>query len=89
MARYNERFGFGFLNDETHAGLVKQVYDLCGKEIIPAHLRKLDKLMARGGTKWMGGTEQPSIADFHWAPLLNMFNSGRWVFPKGCINGSR
>jgi len=31
--------------------------------------------MRMGGTDWLAGTKKPTIADFHWAPVLKSLGS--------------
>ena len=38
--------------------------------------RNLAKVLEAGKTGWLGGTREPSIADFVWGPVLDSINNG-------------
>merc|ERR1712226_405564 len=71
-----ERFGFGdwILTDEN----VQKLTGTINGEVLPRHLRQLETVLAYGGTGWLAGTEQPTIADFFWVPTLQLLQQGAW-----------
>ena len=76
VTKYKERFGFGFLNEEAHKGLLDATVADINATIIPRHLEALSKLLVDGGTGWLAGTPGPTIADLLWAPWLHQIEKG-------------
>uniref|UniRef100_A0A7S3NMA8 Glutathione transferase n=1 Tax=Aureoumbra lagunensis TaxID=44058 RepID=A0A7S3NMA8_9STRA len=70
VAKYKERFGFDFLNDQSD--LTEIAMANWYANILPKHLDMLTKLLQAGGTSWLAGTQQPSIADFVWCQQLKL-----------------
>ena len=60
------RFGFGFLTEDHVATVRKSLND----EILPEHLRNVEKLLEESTSGWVAGTPNPSIADFILVPRL-------------------
>lgn len=75
VAKYKERFGFGFLVDQPD--LADKAIKAWNKEIMPKHLAHLVKLIQVGNTGWIAGTKKPSIADVLWAPDLKALSDGK------------
>jgi len=70
VAKFGQRFGFGMLEDEENTAIVTAALKANEIEVIPQHLASLNAHLIRGGTGWLAGTPQPTIADFMWAPWL-------------------
>jgi len=68
--KYPSRFGLGFLDDSANEKYLKKAREDLIQKIIPGHLAKLEAMMKMGGTEWLAGTKKPTIADFHWGPVL-------------------
>jgi len=68
--KFPSRYGLSFLDDPANDHLLKAAKEDIMKKIIPGHLAKLESLVKMGGTVWLAGTQKPTIADFHWAPVL-------------------
>uniref|UniRef100_A0A7S3ME59 Glutathione S-transferase n=1 Tax=Spumella elongata TaxID=89044 RepID=A0A7S3ME59_9STRA len=66
VSRYRGRFGFGFLTEDHVATVRKSLND----EILPEHLRNVEKLLEESTSGWVAGTANPSIADFILVPRL-------------------
>ena len=47
-------------------------------QVIPRHLGTLNAQLVKGGTGWLAGTAQPSIADFFWAGWLAWAKESSW-----------
>lgn len=77
VARYKGRFGLAFLEDEAHAPLLDATWKLINEDIVPRHLNALVALLRLGGTDWLAGTPEPTIADFCWAPALKALLDGK------------
>jgi len=69
--KYPSRYGLTFLDDPANENFLKSAKEDITRKIIPGHLAKLEELVKIGGTEWLVGTQKPTIADFHWAPVLN------------------
>lgn len=78
ITKYTERFGFGVLDREEGAAALASATASNVTEVIPRHLSTLSAQMVAGGTGWLAGTAQPSIADFFWAPWLAWIKSSQW-----------
>jgi len=76
VAKYKERFGLGFLQEEKHQPLVEKITGESNSVIIPRHLGFLEKQLKANGTAWLAGTEGPSIADYFWVPVLRALQKG-------------
>mmetsp|Transcript_36548 Transcript_36548/g.117197 ORF Transcript_36548/g.117197 Transcript_36548/m.117197 type:complete len:222 (+) Transcript_36548:93-758(+) len=74
VAKYQDRFGFGFIKDTEMADTAKKNWNT---DIMPKHLTMLANLLDVGGTGWLAGTPEPSIADALWAPDLKALNEGK------------
>lgn len=75
MASYKRRFGFpeAVLNDDN----AELVFELWRAETLPRHLSFLEAAAASSPTKWIAGTDTPSIADIFLATQLNGYRS-KW-----------
>jgi len=76
VTKYQERFGFGawLMTDENVAKLRADI----NRDIIPRHMGQLEKILEQGGTGWLAGTPEPTIADFFWVPTLQLLEKGDW-----------
>ena len=74
VARYKERFGFDFLNNNEE--LVNQVYESINNNVLPRHLSNLDKILSESSTGWFANTSEPTICDFNFAPRLTWLTEG-------------
>lgn len=74
VAKYKERFGFGFLND--HKELADAAFQALNADILPKHLGLINSLLENSKSGWLAGTDKPTIADFVWAPLLVAVKDG-------------
>ena len=72
-----ERFGFGFLTEEHVATVRKALND----DVLPSHLRNLEKLLEASPSGWIAGGAGPSIADFILVPRL------QWLVEPGVNEG--
>lgn len=61
VATYSYRFGFS-PDDETRAKIFQCISD----EILPRHLKNIEKQIQDSPTGWIAGTTEPSVADFLW-----------------------
>jgi len=79
VATYHRKYGI-VMNDE---GLAKTAY-LIATEVMPKHLRCIDRLLAESTTGWIADTEEPSPADFIWVCRLIHYlpNQGKF-FSEG------
>jgi len=68
--KYPSRYGLTFLDDPANENFLEGAKQEISSKIIPGHLAKLEELVKMGGTEWLAGTLKPTIADFHWAPVL-------------------
>ena len=85
VARYKERFGFGFL--EGNQELLDQVYTQINSEVLPRHLANLDRVLNESKTGWLANTPTPTIADFVFAPRLKWLRSGIDGIPTTVLDG--
>ena len=65
IATYNARFGFE-IDDAYRAKL----YENISNDVLPHHLKSIEKLLQESSSGWLAGTEEPSIADFVWYSRL-------------------
>mmetsp|Transcript_21700 Transcript_21700/g.66769 ORF Transcript_21700/g.66769 Transcript_21700/m.66769 type:complete len:230 (+) Transcript_21700:901-1590(+) len=84
VSKYKARFGFGFLDDDANKAALAACHASINAEVIPRHLTNLTKVLEAGGTSWLAGTAEPSIADFHWAPVLWSLTEG-WSGDKDVL----
>lgn len=77
VAKYKERFGFAFLNNEANQAQLEDAFMQINSEVVPRHLAHLVAVLEAGGTPWLAGTPEPSIADFCWAPALKAVADGK------------
>merc|ERR1712227_21466 len=76
VAKYTDRFGHGYLNDEKHKDLADSIIRDNNNEVIPRHLAFLQNQLKSNGSTWLAGTEGPSIADYFWIPILRLLEGG-------------
>ena len=50
--------------------------DNINNEILPRHFENLERIIKSSPTKWIAGTDAPSIADFQWAGFLPAVKRG-------------
>jgi glutathione S-transferase len=74
VAKYRARFGFGedVMTEQNVASVTARI----NSEILPRHLGFLEAILKAGGTGWLAGTAQPTIADYFWVPSLKAVESG-------------
>lgn len=77
VAKYKERFGFAFLNTEENKTQLEEAFVQINSQVVPRHLAHLVAVLEAGGTEWLAGTPEPSIADFCWAPALKAVADGK------------
>ena len=74
VSRYQERFGFGFLQNH------KDLLEICRKNlndtVLPRHLQFLNNICGKSKSGWICNTSEPSIADFILVPRLKWLASG-------------
>merc|ERR1712166_1692650 len=78
ITKYKARLGFGILEQPEGAAVLAAAESANVTEVIPRHLGTLNAQLVSGGTGWLAGTAQPSIADFFWAPWLSWMESYQW-----------
>ncbi|KAJ1491740.1 glutathione S-transferase [Baffinella frigidus] len=83
--RYQERFGFEVLGGAEGEG-TKTAYTAIAERVLPRHLAMLERVMQDGGTGWVAGTPEPTIADFTLAPRLQFIASGIDGIPSSCLD---
>lgn len=84
VSKYKERFGFGFLNEGKYAEALAGIGDAINKEVTPRHLSNLAKMLDAGGSDWLAGTPEPSIADFVWGPVMQSISAG-WTGDENAL----
>lgn len=86
VARYKERFGFS--TDVLTEEVTKKVTAKINAETIPRHLGHLERMLTSGGTGWLAGTPNPTIADFQWVITLNSLQTdGGWTGKPDILDG--
>ena len=58
--------------------------DAINKEVTPRHLSNLAKMLDAGGSGWLAGTPEPSIADFVWGPVMKSISAG-WTGDENAL----
>ena len=81
VARYKDRFGFSSETVLT-PDVEKRVKATINRDIIPRHLGYMERLLKRGGTGYLAGTKEPTIADFFWYPTFVAVAEGWTGNPK-------
>ena len=84
--RYNYRFGLdveGGTEDYFAKCRSKQ-----NKEVIPANLLKLERVLQHSSTGWLADTSDPTIADFFWVPTLQSLvrKENPWTGNANCLD---
>jgi glutathione S-transferase len=75
---YNTRFGIP-MDDE----LKKKAMETISSDILPTHLKNLERLLTTSSTGWLAGTEEPSPADFMWySSFVHYMAAATEVFPE-------
>jgi glutathione S-transferase len=72
-----DRYGFGCLDSET----VMKVRQALNDDVLPRHLRFLERLLEKSASGWIANTVEPSIADFVLVPRL------QWLVQPGVHDG--
>merc|ERR1712166_17884 len=78
ITKYKAIFGFGILEQPEGAAVLAAAESANVTEVIPRHLGTLNAQLVSGGTGWLAGTTQPSIADFFWAGWLAWAKESLW-----------
>ena len=81
VARYKDRFGFSSETVLT-PDVEKNVKATINRDIIPRHLGYMERLLKSGGTGYLAGTKEPTIADFFWYPTFVAVADGWTGNPK-------
>jgi len=74
VSSYKGRFGFGFLDEEENKALSELATKNQKETVIPNHFALLAKQLHASKTGWIAGTDGPSIAEFHWMPVLKWYD---------------
>ena len=69
-SNYQPRFGFEEVLGGSDGDGTAKVRKAINDEILPRHLGQYDKVITDGGTGWLAGTSEPTIADFTVVPRL-------------------
>jgi len=71
VTKYKERFGFGdwIMTDDN----VKRLQADINASILPRHLTQLEAVLRSGGTGWLAGTREPTIAEISTETIYYMY----------------
>lgn len=64
------------VDGEAGTAKVKAIREYWMKERLPGFVKQVEQLLSRHESKWLAGTEQPSIADCLLVPFLRSFTRG-------------
>jgi prostaglandin-H2 D-isomerase / glutathione transferase len=74
---YGLRFGIDLTDEAT-----EKSYEHINQDVLPAHLRNVEKCFAASSTGWIAATEDPSPADFMWFATLTSLVDKKGVSDK-------
>ncbi|KAL3943231.1 MAG: hypothetical protein SGARI_000015 [Bacillariaceae sp.] len=80
---YQTRFGLEMTPEET-----EKSFDNISEEVLPHHLKNIEKLLIASPTGWLAATDEPSPADFMWWVKLSLISEKKEIklnlepFPK-------
>jgi len=77
ISTYPSRFGFGFL--EKSPENVKDIRKSLSDEILPRHLASIERTIEPNIGPWLGGQQNPTIADFALFYRFESFEAGSYV----------
>jgi glutathione S-transferase len=77
VVTYSTRFGIP-LDDESK----KRAMETISSDVMPTHLKNLERLLKASSTGWLAGAEEPSPADFLWYSRFVHYMAAAEAFPE-------
>lgn len=77
VVAYNSRFGIP-MDDEQK----KKAMETIASDVVPTHLKNLERLLKTSSTGWLAGTEEPSPADFMWYSRFVHYMAATEAYPE-------
>ena len=74
VLNYSARFGFEVIREEGNEKILEKATEAVKGEVMPRHFKLLTDQLNASKTGWIAGTDEPSLAEFHWMSSFEWFD---------------